>query len=60
LTGSIYPWQATCDSAVLEMDITQMPDRVTEALKAIDERLRSCIVYGEIEGARKGASGAEG
>ena len=35
LTGSIYPWQATYDSAVLEMDLTQMPDRVTEALKAI-------------------------
>jgi hypothetical protein len=52
MTGSIYPWQATYDSAVLGRDLTQMPDRVTEALKA-DERLRSCIVYGEIEGARK-------
>jgi len=58
MTGPIYQWQTTYDSAVLEIDLTQIPDRVTEALKAIDERLRSCIVYGspehiEIEGARK-------
>ena len=58
MTGPIYQWQTTYDSAVLEIDLTQIPDRVTEALKAIDERLRSCIVYGSpehtaIEGARK-------
>ena len=59
MTGpAIYRWQTTYDSAVLEMDPVQMPDRVNEALKAIDERLRSCIVYGSpehaaIEGARK-------
>ena len=55
---TVYRWQTTYDSAVLEMDLAQMPDRVKEALKAIDERLRSCIVYGSpehtaIEGARK-------
>jgi hypothetical protein len=59
MTGStVYPWQTTYDSAVLEMDLAQIPDRVSQALKAIDERLRSCIVYGSpehtaIEGARK-------
>ncbi len=56
--STVYPWQTTYDSAVLEMDLARMPDRVKEALKAIDERLRSCIVYGSpehtaIEGARK-------
>jgi hypothetical protein len=55
---TVYRWQTTYDSAVLEMDLAQMPGRVTEALKAIDERLRSCIVYGSpehtaIEGARR-------
>ena len=54
----IYRWRTAYDSAVLEMDVAQMPDRVKEALKAIEERLRSCIVYGSpehtaIEGARK-------
>ena len=59
MTGTtVYRWQTTYDSAVLEMDLARMPDRVTEALKAIEERLRSVIVYGSpehtaIEGARK-------
>jgi hypothetical protein len=56
--SAVYRWQATYDSAVLEMDLARMPDRVKEALMAIEERLRSCIVYGSpehaaIEGARK-------
>jgi hypothetical protein len=55
---TVYRWQATYDSAVLEVDLARIPDRVKEALKAIEERLRSCIVYGSpehsaIEGARK-------
>jgi len=55
---TVYRWQATYDSAVLEMDLARMPDRVNDALKAIEERLRSFIVYGSpehaaIEGARK-------
>ena len=55
---TVYGWQATYDSAVLEMDLAQIPDRIKEALKAIEERLRSCIVYGSpehtaIESARK-------
>jgi hypothetical protein len=31
------------------MDSAQVPGRVVEALKAIEERLRSCIVYGSME-----------
>jgi hypothetical protein len=59
MTGpAVYPWQATYDSAVLEMDLARIPDRVQQALKAIEERLRTFIVYGSpehnaIEGARK-------
>jgi hypothetical protein len=59
MTGSTdYRWQTTYDSAVLEMDLARTPDRVKDALKAIEERLRSFIVYGSpehaaIEGARK-------
>ena len=54
----VYRWQASYDSAVLEMDLARMPDRVKDALQAIEERLRSFIVYGSpehtaIEGARK-------
>jgi hypothetical protein len=41
-----YRWQKTYDDAVLEMDLQRVPGRVVEALKAIEERLRSCIVYG--------------
>ena len=56
--SAVYRWQATYDSAVLEMDLARIPDRVKDALKAIEERLRSFIVYGSpehtaIEGARK-------
>jgi hypothetical protein len=50
MTGpTVYPWQTTYDSAVLEMDLARMPDRVKEALKAIEERLRSFIAYGSPE-----------
>ena len=42
-------WQKTYDDAVLEMDLRQVPGRAVEALKAIEERLRSCIVYGGLE-----------
>ena len=47
--SSTYWWQKTYDDAVLEMDLQQVPGRVVEALKAIEERLRSCIVYGGLE-----------
>jgi hypothetical protein len=55
---TLYRWQTPYDSAVLGTDPAQTPDRVRVALKAIEERLRSCIVYGSpehtaIEGARK-------
>jgi hypothetical protein len=46
---TVYRWQTPYDSAVLEMDLTQIPFRVREALKAIEERLRSCIEYGSPE-----------
>jgi hypothetical protein len=48
-TPMIYGWQQTYDAAVLEMDLSQLPGRVATALKAIEERLRSCIEYGGIE-----------
>jgi hypothetical protein len=48
-TPMAYWWQQTYDAAVLEMDLAQVPGRVVTALKAIEERLRSCIVYGSIE-----------
>ena len=59
MTGTtVYRWQATYDSAILEMDLARIPHRVNAALEAIEERLRSFIVYGSpehtaIEGARK-------
>ena len=31
------------------MDLRQVPGRVVEALKAIEERLRSCLVCGGLE-----------
>jgi hypothetical protein len=46
---TVYRWQTPYDSAVLEMDLTRIPTRVKEALKAIEERLRSCIEYGSPE-----------
>jgi predicted fused transcriptional regulator/phosphomethylpyrimidine kinase len=48
-TPMVYWWQQTYDAAVLEMDLAQVPGRVVTALKAIEERLRSCIEYGGIE-----------
>jgi hypothetical protein len=62
---TVYRWQATYDSAVLEMDLARMPDRVKDALKAIEERLRSFIVYGSpehtaIESARKALAALRG
>lgn len=47
--SSTYRWQKTYDDAILEIDLQQVPGRVVEALKAIEERLRSCIVYGGLE-----------
>lgn len=47
--SSTYRWQKAYDDAVLEMDLHQVPSRVVEALKAIEQRLRSCIVYGGLE-----------
>jgi hypothetical protein len=46
---TVYRWQTPYDSAVLEMDLTQIPSRVKAALQAIEERLRSCIEYGSPE-----------
>jgi hypothetical protein len=48
-TPMAYCWQQTYDAAVLEVDLAQVPGRVVTALKAIEERLRSCIEYGGIE-----------
>jgi hypothetical protein len=47
--SATYWWQKNYDAAVLEMDLKQVPGRVLEALKAIEERLRSCIEYGGTE-----------
>jgi len=44
-----YWWQNAFDKAVLEMDWAKRPGRIAEALKAIEERLRSSIVYGGTE-----------
>jgi hypothetical protein len=60
-SSTVYRWQTPYDSAVLEMDLTQIPGRVKEALGAIEERLRSCIEYGSpehraIEDARRALS----
>lgn len=46
---TVYWWQKAYDAAVLEMDLTQVPGRVIAALRAIEERLRSCIEYGGME-----------
>jgi hypothetical protein len=45
-TLTLYWWQRTYDSAVLETDPARMSDCVKAALTAIEERLRSCIEYG--------------
>jgi hypothetical protein len=47
--SATYWWQKNYDAAVLEMDLKQVPGRVLDALKAIEERLRSCIEYGGTE-----------
>jgi predicted fused transcriptional regulator/phosphomethylpyrimidine kinase len=47
--STVYWWQQTFDAAILETDLAKVPGRVVEALKAIEERLRSCIVYGSAE-----------
>jgi hypothetical protein len=44
-----YWWQKAYDAAVLEMDLAKLPGRAMEALQAIEERLRSFIVYGGVE-----------
>jgi hypothetical protein len=44
-----YWWQKTYDAAVLELNSSRLPERVVEALAAIEERMRSCIVYGSVE-----------
>jgi hypothetical protein len=46
---TVYRWQTPYDSAVLEADVVQIPNRVKAALSAIEERLRSCIEYGSPE-----------
>jgi hypothetical protein len=47
--SQVYWWQRTYDAAVLEMNSSRLPERVVEALDAIEERMRSCIVYGSVE-----------
>ena len=47
--STTYWWQNAYDKAVLEMDWAQLPGRIAEALKAIEQRLRSSIVYGGTE-----------
>jgi D-serine deaminase-like pyridoxal phosphate-dependent protein len=54
-----YSWQARYLSAILEIDPTKMLDRIDEALRAIDERLRTLIEidgheYKAIENAQRG------
>lgn len=44
-----YWWQKAYDAAVLESDLAKLPGRAMEALQAIEERLRSFIVYGGVE-----------
>jgi hypothetical protein len=44
-----YWWQKNYDAAVLEMDAAQLPSRVKDALKSIEERMENCIVYGGVE-----------
>lgn len=49
MSATTYWWQKNYDAAVLEMDSAQLPNRVNEALKAIDERLETRILYGGVE-----------
>jgi hypothetical protein len=42
----LYSWQPPYASAVLETDPGKMPSRIAEALKAIEERVRS---HGELD-----------
>lgn len=48
-TEKAFWWQKTYDAAILEVNPARLSERVVEALNAIEERLRSCIVYGSIE-----------
>jgi hypothetical protein len=48
-TSATYLWQKAYDAAVLEMDSAQVPGRIVAAMKAIEERTRSCFVDGSIE-----------
>ena len=47
--STTYWWQNSFDKAVLEMDCAKLPGRITAASQAIEERLRSSIVYGSTE-----------
>ena len=49
MSPATYRWQKNYDAAVLEMDSAQLPSRVKDALKSIEERMENCIVYGGVE-----------
>ncbi len=49
MNATTYGWQKNYDAAVLEMDLAQLPNRVKDALKAIAERLETCIDPGGVE-----------
>jgi hypothetical protein len=46
MSATTYLWQKNYDAAVLEMDSAQLPNRVKDALKSIEERMEKGIVYG--------------
>ena len=49
MSATTYWWQKNYDAAVLEVDSAQLPSRVKDALKSIEERMENCIVYGGVE-----------
>ncbi len=49
MNATTYGWQKNYDAAVLEMDLAQLPNRVKDALKAIEERMENCIDPGGVE-----------
>jgi hypothetical protein len=49
MSATTYWWQKNYDAAVLEVDSAQLPNRVKDALKSIEERLETRIEYGGVE-----------
>jgi hypothetical protein len=62
--NAIYSWQTAYRSAVLEINPTQLPIRISEARRAIDERLHRPLLidspeHKAIEEARRGLAELE-